>query len=225
MQASQATLPSRNSPGQTTSMESMDPVLRETLTHPQSRHSIQPIQTHLMEAPTRSTHDNIHNAIRIYEQTRFNDLIFPAPQVLTQAEYSDLYNYFAYELPFILTWGQTQAGNDYFMNKQRNLPADDILQYEAEQNARLLYNELHPNTPMQVLTPYEKITAEIKIQEPMPDEPPVPPPRVVTGTFSYVRGQEPPGTYPCGYQPFAGADPAGGGEGPTQPPQPPAAPQ
>ncbi len=74
------------------------------------------------------------------KQTRFDDLQFPAPQILTQAEYPDLYSYFAYELPFILTWGGTQARNNYFMNKQRNLPADSILQYEAEQSARLLYN-------------------------------------------------------------------------------------
>ncbi len=29
------------------------------------------------------------------------------------------------------------------MKINRNLPADDILQYEAERNARLLYNEVH----------------------------------------------------------------------------------
>ncbi len=138
-----------------------------------------------MEVLTKNIYDNIHNAIHIYEQTRFDDLHFPAPQILTQAEYQVLYSYFAYELPFIPAWEETQAGNNYFMNKQRNLPADDILQYEAEQNARLLYNKLHPNTPMWVLTSYEKITAEIEIQEPMSDEPLVPPPRVVTGTFSY----------------------------------------
>ncbi len=61
-----------------------------------------------------------------------NDLSIPIPAELRQADYQDLYNYFAYELPFILTWGRTQAGNDYFMKKQRNLPADNILQYEAE---------------------------------------------------------------------------------------------
>ncbi len=120
-----------------------------------------------MGTPTRNIHDDIHNAIRIYEQTRFDDLQFPVPQILIQAEYRNLYNYFAYELPFIPTWGETQAGNDYFMNRQKNLPADNILQYEAEQNAHLLYNELHPDNPMQVLTPYEDITAKIEIQEPM----------------------------------------------------------
>ncbi len=116
------------------------------------------------------------------------------------------------------TWGTTQASNDYFMNKQRNQPVDGILQYEAEPNARLLFNKLHLDNLMQVLTPYEEATAEIEIQEPMLDEPPVAPPRTAFGTFSYVRGQELPGTYTRGYQPFAGADPSGGP--PTQPPPP-----
>ncbi len=52
---------------------------------------------------------------------------------------------------------------------------------------------------MQVLTPYEEVTAEIDIQELMPDETPVAPPRTTISTFSYVRGQEPPGTNTCGY--------------------------
>ncbi len=129
-----------------------------------------------MEAPTRNLHDDIRSAIYVYEQTRFNNIPIQTPQVLKQAEYPDLYSYFAYELPFIPTWGKTQAGNDCFMNKQRNLPADDILQYKAERNARLLYNKLHPNAPMRVLTPYKKITAKIEIQQLMSDEPPVPPP-------------------------------------------------
>ncbi len=33
------------------------------------------------------------------------------------------------------------------MKVNRNLPADDILQYEAERNARLLYNEVHLDAP------------------------------------------------------------------------------
>ncbi len=47
------------------------------------------------------------------------------------------------KLPFMLAWGGTQASNDYFMKKNRGLPSDDILQYEAERNTRLLYNEVH----------------------------------------------------------------------------------
>ncbi len=125
--------------------------------------------------------------------------------------------------------GQTQAGNDYFMKKNRGLPADDILQYEAERNARLLYNEVHLNAPMEPMAPYEDIVAEADIQLPMPDEPPVPPPRASVTSFSYIRGNHPPGTYAPGYKPFAGADPSGSGGGggrqPAQPPQPPAAPQ
>ncbi len=85
------------------------------------------------------------------------------------------------------------------MRKQKGLPADDILQYEAEQNSRLLFNEIHPDNPMQALTLYENITAEIEIQEPMPDEPLVALPQTMIGTFSYVRGQEPPGTNTRGY--------------------------
>ncbi len=159
----------------------------------------------------------------VYEQTRFDDLPFPALQILTQAEYTELYSYFAYKLPFIPTWGETQAGNDYFMKKQQGLPANKILQYEAERNTHLLFNELHPDALMRVLTLYEEITTEIEIQEPMPDEPLVAPPQTAIGTFSYIRGQEPPGTYLRGYIPFAGADLAGNGCGqPTQPPPPPA---
>ncbi len=52
----------------------------------------------------------------------------------------------------------------------------------------------------------------------MLDEPLVAPPRTVIGTFSYVRGQEPPGTNTCGYQPFARADPANPSGPPIQPP-------
>ncbi len=112
------------------------------------------------------------------------------------------------------------------MKKQRGIPADDILQYEAERNACLLYNEIHRNAPMEVLAPYEEIVAEANIQMPMPDKPPVSPPRAPIPTFNYSRGQEPPGTYPSGYRPFAGAgSQGGGGRQPAQPPQPPAPPQ
>ena len=59
----------------------------------------------------------------------------------------------------------------------------------------------------------------------MPDEPPVIPTRPPVTAFSYVRGQAPPGTYPPGYLPFAGAGSSGGGGGgggqPTQPLPPP----
>ncbi len=71
------------------------------------------------------------------------DLSIAIPDELKQAEYRELYKYYAYELPFILAWGETQAGNNYFMKKNRGLPVDNILQYEAERNARLLYNEIH----------------------------------------------------------------------------------
>ncbi len=60
------------------------------------------------------------------------------------------------------------------MKKQRGLPANEILQYKAERNARLLFNKLHPDNPMRALTPYKDVTAEIEIQEPMPDKLPEP---------------------------------------------------
>ncbi len=115
------------------------------------------------------------DAIQFYQKTA-TDLSIAIPEELKRAEYCELYEYYAYELPFILAWGQTQAGNDYFMKKQRGIPADDILQYKAEQNAHLLYNEVHQNTPMEEFPPYEDIVAETDIQMPMLDEPPVAPP-------------------------------------------------
>ncbi len=67
---------------------------------------------------------------------------------------------------------------------------------------------------MQTLTLYEEAT--IPAPQPMPDAPPVAPPRTTLGTFSYVRGQEPPGMNTRGYRPFAGANSPGGP--PIQPP-------
>ncbi len=82
---------------------------------------------------------------------------------------------------------------------------------------------------MEEFPPYEDIIAEASIQLPMPDEPPTPPPCApVNTTYTYSRGNAPPGTYPSGYKPFAGAGSSSGGGGggqPAQPPQPPAAPQ
>ncbi len=85
----------------------------------------------------------LSNAIHIYEMTRFDDLAISIPEILIQVDYNDLFRYFAYELPFIPAWGNTEAGNDYFMNQQQNLPADEILRYEAGRNACLLYNKIH----------------------------------------------------------------------------------
>ncbi len=107
------------------------------------------------------------------------------------------------------------------MKKQQGLPANEILQYEAERNTHLLFNELHPDALMRTLTPYEEATAEIEVQRPMPDAPPVVPPRATFGTFSYVRGNEPPGTNTRGYRPFARANPDNPPEPPAQLPQPP----
>ncbi len=165
------------------------------------------------------------DAIRFYQRTA-TDLSIAIPVELKQAEYRELYNYYAYELPFILAWGETQAGHDYFMKKNRGLPADDILQYEAEWNAHLLYNEVHLNAPIEPLAPYEDVVAEADIQLLMPDEPPVSPPHIPVTNSSYSRGHAPPGTYPSSYRLFTGAGSSSGGGGqPAQPPQPPAPPQ
>ncbi len=73
----------------------------------------------------------LSNAIKFYENTE-DDLSIGILAILRQADYRELYVYFAYELPFALVWGETQARNNYFMKKQRGLHADDTLQYEAE---------------------------------------------------------------------------------------------
>ena len=73
----------------------------------------------------------LSDAVNYYERTT-DDLTIPIPAILKRAEFHNLYNYFAYELPFSQVWGETQAGNDYFMRRERGLPTDDILQYEAE---------------------------------------------------------------------------------------------
>ncbi len=74
---------------------------------------------------------------------------------------------------------------------------------------------------MRPLTPYEHAVEQIETPEPLPDEAPVAPPQApIIGTFSYVRGQGPPGTLQPGYAPFAG----GGHRAPAQPLAPPAPP-
>ncbi len=187
--------------------------------HPLSRRAITPLPSHL-PTPVRNIHTDIHAALRVYEEGKMSFSPFSLPQILLQAEYSQLYSYFAYKLPFISDWGTSPASNDYFMKKQQGLPADDVLQYEAEQNARLLFNDLHPDTPMWPLTLYEDALTKIDTQQPMPDEPPVAPPRVTTGTFYHVRGMEPPRTYAPSYVPFTGADLGQPSRPPTLPPAP-----
>ncbi len=84
----------------------------------------------------------LSSAISFYEET-IDDPSIAIPTILKQASYKELYVYFAYELPFDSTWGETQARNNYLMRKIRGLHADNILQYEAERNARFLWNSLH----------------------------------------------------------------------------------
>ncbi len=128
------TLPQSYSPRQNTSMESMEKVP----SHPpscRSTHSTQ--QTLILPLMMLS------NAIHLYEMTRSNEPTDKIPEILVQAHYNNLFSYFAYELPFILAWGETKARNNYFMNQQCGLPSDQILQYKAGRNACLLYNEIH----------------------------------------------------------------------------------
>ncbi len=73
--------------------------------------------SHRSRAPTLTLPVmTLSDAIRFYQRTA-TGLSVTIPEELKRAEYRELYNYYAYELPFILTWGKTQAGNDYFMKK------------------------------------------------------------------------------------------------------------
>ncbi len=51
------------------------------------------------------------DAIQFYQRTA-TDLSIAIPEELKQAEYRELYKYYAYKLPFILAWGETQAGDE-----------------------------------------------------------------------------------------------------------------
>ncbi len=60
----------------------------------------------------------ISSAINFYEET-INDPSIAIPTILRTASYKDLYVYFAYELPFDTTWGETQAGKRLFNEKDK----------------------------------------------------------------------------------------------------------
>lgn len=98
------------------------------------------------------------------------------PEVLLQADYDDLFRYFAYELLSSSAWVNTDARIDYFYFSQRRIHTDNILQGEACQYACLLYNDIHLEAPMRVLSPYQKIMIDLPLDietpEPMLDEPP-----------------------------------------------------
>ncbi len=154
------------------------------------------------------------------------------PSVLLHAAYDNLFSHFAYELLASPVWARTPTGLEYFYFSERNIPCDNILRGEAGRYASLLYNDVHLEAPMRVLSPYRpihlNIPPDIKIQEPMLDElPQAPPCTPITMAFSYDRKPAPPGTYSKGYIPFSGAtDVSGSGGGqPSQLPQPPVAPQ
>ncbi len=146
------------------------------------------------------------NAIHLFGKV---DMAQP-PSVLLHAAYDNLFSYFAYELLASLVWASTTARIEYFHFSERNILCDNILRGEASQYASLLYNNIHPEAPMRVLSLYWPVhldlLPDIEIQEPMPDEPLQPPPHApIMTAFSYDRRQAPPGTYSKGYLPFAGA--------------------
>ncbi len=100
--------PSRNSPLDPTCRSQTSPMKEQIPSQPPSRCSRQltpalPVMT-------------LPDAIRFYQRTA-TDPSVTIPEELRRAEYHELYKYYAYELPFILAWGNTQAGNDYFMKK------------------------------------------------------------------------------------------------------------
>ncbi len=163
------------------------------------------------------------NAIHLFGEVNMAQ----PPSVLLHASYDDLFSYFAYELLASPVWASTTAGMEYFYFSERKIPCDNILRGEAGQYASLLYNDVHPEAPMRVLSPYRSVhldlPPDIEIPGPMPDEPPQPPPRALIMTaFSYDRRQAPPETYSRGYLPFARADKESGSSSvqPTQPLQP-----
>ncbi len=71
-----------------------------------------------MTTPIRNIHTDIHAALSIYEQTRFDNM-----QILTQAEYSDLYSYFAYKLPFMPAWGRSPSRQRLFYEETERTPS------------------------------------------------------------------------------------------------------
>ncbi len=168
-----------------------------------------------------SSVSTLPDAIRLFRAVN----MFHPPLVLLHADYDNLFNYFAYKLLHSQTWAGTDTGREYIYFSERNIPCNNILQGEAGRYASLLYNDVHPDAPMRVLSPYRPIhlnlPLDIEIPGPMLDEPPQAPPHApIITAFSYDRRQAPPGTYSKGYLPFAGANNSGG-EQPTQPPGPP----
>ncbi len=49
------------------------------------------------------------------------------PEVLLQADYDNLFRYFAYELLSSPAWASTNAGIEYSYFSQRQIPCDNIL--------------------------------------------------------------------------------------------------
>ncbi len=167
---------------QSTSMGSM-----ERVPHPLSQRS-NPKLRQLLNPPPMMLPDAIHLFGAV-------DMTQPPP-VLLHADYDNLFSYFAYELLASLAWASTPARVEYFYFSERKIPCDNILRGEASQYASLLYNDVHPEAPMRVLSPYWPVhldlSMEIKIQQPMPDELPVTPPPKYHFPPSPIKGEEDP---------------------------------
>ncbi len=89
--------------------------------HPNGRSDSDTISEPTLHPRTSTRNGICLESIRFYQRTA-TDLSVAIPRRLRRATYRELYDYYAYELPFILAWGQTQAGNDYFMKVNRNPP-------------------------------------------------------------------------------------------------------
>ncbi len=139
-QATRATQPVRHSPRVSTSMGSTG-----RAPHPQSQR-FNPSPRQLPRPPPMTLTDAIH----LFRAVNMSQ----PPDVLLHADYYDLFNYFAYKLLFSLVWASTDTGINYFYLSSLHVPVNSILQREAGQYASLLYNDVHPEAPMRVLTPY-----------------------------------------------------------------------
>ncbi len=95
------------------------------------------------------------------------------------------------------------------MKRQRGIPADGIL---SMRQSEMLASCTMKSTQT-LLCGYSPCmrTSQLKSRSRNQCQmsPPVASPRTTIGTFSYVRGNEPPGTNTYGYRPFAGANPSG----------------
>lgn len=76
-------------------------------------------------------------------------------EVLLTATYDNLFKHFVHKLLANPAWAETEAGYNYFHYSQKmKISINYILQAKAGQFACLLYNDIHPETPIGVISPY-----------------------------------------------------------------------